>query len=283
MISLLSGLALASLTGANLAQRPVIDLWPSGNPDGWRRTDEERVEDVANAHFKVVYSVGHPNLQIYRSHSASKSSPFILVCPGGGYAAEAFEHEGIEIAERLNRSGFNAAVLKYRLPLKDEVRYKAPLQDAQRGVRLLRSYCKQEGLADRVGIMGFSAGGHLSAVCSNAESATYDPVDDTDRLSPKPDFSILIYPAYLDTDRKPVLPPEVAVNASTPPAFIVCTLDDDISNVGSLAYDLACINAKVAAELHSFPKGGHGYGLRSKDPDLSQWPNLLVTWLKELG
>jgi acetyl esterase/lipase len=163
-----------------------------------------------------------------------------------------------------------------------DTRYIPPLQDAQRAMRLLRAWKKREGLPDGpVGIMGFSAGGHLSAVCSNQTTDSYPKVDENDQLSAKPDFSVLIYPAYLDTNRLPQLPPEVQVTNATPPAFIVTTADDDVSNVSSLSYALACIAHKVPVELHTFPKGGHGYGLRSKEPGLKDWQNLLVAWLKQ--
>lgn len=257
----------------------IINLWPNGNPGGWHRTDEEKLGETS---FKFVSNVSHPTLEFFRAPGNAKYSPVIMVCPGGGYSVEAIEHEGTEIVQMLNKAGFNAALLKYRLPLTTDVRYIPPLQDAQRALRLLRAWKKREGLPDGpVGIMGFSAGGHLSAVTSNATSDSYPAVDDNDHLSAKPDFSVLIYPAYLDANHQPELPPEVVVTGSTPPAFILTTADDDISNVSSLSYDLACVRHKVPVEFHMFPKGGHGYGLRSKEPGLRDWPNLLIAWLKQ--
>ncbi len=256
----------------------IINLWPNGNPGGWHRTDEEKLGETS---FKFVSNVSHPTLEIYKTSGAAKYAPLIMVCPGGGYSVEAIEHEGTEIVAMLNKAGFNAALLKYRLPLPTDVRYGPPLQDAQRALRLLRAWKKRENLSEGpVGIMGFSAGGHLSAVCSNASTDSYPAVDDTDHLSAKPDFSVLIYPAYLDTDHEPVLPPEVSVTEATPPAFVLTTADDDVSNVSSLSYDLACVRHKVPVEYHMFSKGGHGYGLRSKEPGLRDWQNLLIDWLK---
>ena len=264
----------------------MIDLWPAGPPDGWSRPDTEEIQHDANAGFDLVRNVSHPTLQLFLTPKAKPHSRMVMICPGGGYFIEAFQHEGIEIAERLNEAGFNAAILKYRLPNRDKDKplHKAPLQDAQRAIRLLRFHAAEWGIdKEQVGIMGFSAGGHLAAVTSTTPSATYSPIDGADLESAKPAFTVLVYPAYLDTDHRPELPAEVHVTHDTPPAFITQAMDDKDYIVSSFAYALACQRAGVNVELHLYPKGGHGFGLRTKEPGVSGWMDLLVAWLRRGG
>jgi acetyl esterase/lipase len=262
---------------------PLVQVWPSAPPDGWTRAEQESWSKNEKENFMVVSAVSHPTLELFLVAKARPHVPTVIVCPGGGHNIEAIEHEGWEIAKRLNMAGINAAVLKYRLPNRetDQPLYKAPLQDAQRSIRLLRSLAGKYRIdPDRVGIMGFSAGGHLAAVTSTAASDSYAHVDSRDELSPKPNFTVLIYPAYLENDGKLVLNPEVQVSKESPPAFIAQTLDDPIQVENALAYAEGCRMAGVEAELHVWAKGGHGYGLRTKQPGLSTWPDLLIDWLK---
>lgn len=264
------------------APRPILDLWPAGNPDGWHRTDKETIERDDKAGFSIVKNVSNPTLEIFRATNPKPHAPTVMVCPGGGYYIEAFEHEGTEIAERLNAAGFNAAVLKYRLPNRDADKplHKAPLQDAQRALRLLRHDATKYGFdADKIGIMGFSAGGHLAAATSNALAATYADVDATDKEPCRPAFTVLVYPAYLDTAGKPEMPADITVSPGAPPAFVTQAIDDHDYVVSSFSYALACRNAKVPVELHLWPKGGHGFGLRTKEPGVSGWIDLLIAWL----
>lgn len=268
-----------------ISLRPTLDLWPASNPDGWTRSDVEAIEHDAKAGFDIVKNVSKPTLEVFLAAHAKPHAPTVIVCPGGGYAIEAIQHEGREIAERLNESGFNAAVLKYRLPNRetDKPLHKAPLQDAQRAIRLLRSRAAEYKIdPDRVGIMGFSAGGHLAAATSNAKAATYTPIDGADEQSFRPAFTVLVYPAYLNANGKPELPSDVAVDKETPPAFVVQTMDDRALVGSSFAYAFACQKADVPAELHLFPKGGHGYGLRTKEPGIAGWMDLLIAWLARL-
>jgi len=261
----------------------VLSLWPTGNPDHWSRSDVEITEHDKNANFDLVRNVSNPTLEILPVSNAKPGTPTIIVCPGGGYSIEAIQHEGTEIAARLNADGFNAAILKYRLPNRevDKPLHKAPLQDAQRAIRLIRANAAKFHLdPNRVGIMGFSAGGHLAAVTSTTLESTYKSVDDADTQSFRPNFTVLVYPAYIETNGQPITPSEIHVTPETPPAFIVQTIDDPYA-LSALTYAVACQKAKVPAELHLFPKGGHGYGLRSKDTGISNWMNLLEDWLKD--
>ena len=262
--------------------RPILPLWPKGNPDGWTRHDKEISENDGGGDLLLVRNVSSPTLEVFRSKSAKPSSPTVLVLPGGGYSVEAIEHEGWEIATRLNLAGINAAVLKYRLPNRDVDKplHKVVLQDAQRAIRILRTRGKEFGLSgEHVGILGFSAGGHAAAVTSTASSATYEDQDSSDKANPRPDFTVLIYPAYLNVDGTLNLVDSVTVDAKTPPVFIAQAMDDPIPIEGGLAYTHACHLAKVPVEIHLFPKGGHGYGLRTHEPGLNTWPELLISWL----
>jgi acetyl esterase/lipase len=274
-------LAFASQT----ASRPIVSLWPSGNPNGWTRSDTESIEKSPDADFQIVKGVSHPTLEIFLSTNAKPDAPFVIVCPGGGYYIEAIEHEGWEIATRLNTAGINAAVLKYRLPNRDQDHplHKVALEDAQRAIRIVRARAASWKLKPRlVGIMGFSAGGHAAAVTSTAKEASYAPQDAADDTTPHPDFTVLIYPAYLNVEGTLNLADAVSVSKKTPPAFIVQAMDDPIPIEGALAYTHACHLAGVPVELHLFPKGGHGYGLRSREPGLVTWPDLLIAWINRL-
>ncbi len=228
-------------------------LWPQGNPNGWTRPDAERTERAKDGDFDLTFNVSSPRLTVY--HGSDPDAPTVVVLPGGGYQVLAIEHEGAEVAAWLNAQGLNAAVLKYRLPNEEDVRHAPALEDVQETLR---------ALPGRVGLLGFSAGGHLAAVASNAPEG------------PRPAFTVLVYPAYLDD-------PAVAVRADTPPAFLVHAADDPIPCANSLGYAGACATAGVPVELHLFPKGGHGYGFRSKEPGLAGWTDLLAAWLKRLG
>jgi acetyl esterase/lipase len=166
-------------------------------------------------------------------------------------------------------------------------RYAAPLEDAQRALGMVRSRAGEWGLdSKRIGVLGFSAGGHLAAALSNNfETRTYPPADDADRTSCRPDFTILIYPAYLVTmgDQSGKLASEINVTAQTPTAFVVQTEDDPVRMENSLFYYLALKNAKIPAEMHLFSKGGHGYGLRATGAPVAIWPQYAERWLKFSG
>ncbi|MFZ4507827.1 MAG: alpha/beta hydrolase [Fimbriimonas sp.] len=284
MTAILLGGLLASFAAID-AGRPMYDLWPKGNPGGWTRPDAEKSEKEKNAGFLIVSQISHATLEFFPAKNAKPNAPTVLICPGGGYYVVAIEHEGWEIATRLNEAGINAAVLKYRIPVpdRDKVRHLVPLQDAQRAIRLLRSDAAKLKIDPaRIGILGFSAGGHLAAVTSTSSADAYPATDDIDKLSAHPAFTLLIYAAYLNVDGEVKLQPEVAVSAKTPPAFIIQTEDDFVPVEGGMAYALACKKAEVPVELHLFPKGGHGYGLRSKEAGIMSWPERAIEWINRL-
>jgi acetyl esterase/lipase len=186
----------------------------------------------------------------------------------------------------LNEHGIHAAVLKYRIPRRDPDDvpiHRAPHQDAQRALRTLRSRAKQLGInSARIGVMGFSAGAHLAAVTSTQNAGAYAATDAVDGESAKPSFTILIYGAYMDTEGRAMLSKDIPVAKDTPPAFLVHTADDHIPVESSFAYASACRAAGVPFEIHVFPKGGHGYGLRTQEPGLRDWPKLMLDWIRRL-
>jgi acetyl esterase/lipase len=195
--------------------------------------------------------------------------------------------EGTEVCERLNRMGVTAVLLKYRVPKRaGQEKHVAPLQDAQRAMGLIRKHARSWQVdPTRIGVLGFSAGGHLAAVLSTqfAERA-YPKMDSADDLSSRPDFSVLIYPAYLTPEKDITkLSPELTVNTNTPEAFIWISADDPVKVEGALAYAAALHKQKVPIELHVFPTGGHGYGLRKTKESVTSWPQRLEEWFVARG
>ena len=171
-----------------------------------------------------------PTLTIFRPPADKDTGTAVVICPGGGYNILAFDLEGTEIAESFNSIGVTGVVLKYRVPARKGLpRHEPPLQDAQRALGLVRHRARELGIhPDRIGILGFSAGGHLAATLSNNfDKRTYEPIDDADKVSCRPDFNVLIYPAYL-VDKDDKLAPELKVTAKTPRTFIAMTQDDPV-------------------------------------------------------
>jgi acetyl esterase/lipase len=267
-------------------------LWPAGAPGEkggiGPEHDTTKPDDKMVGGKKVVRlgDVSIPTLTIYRPSKRKDNGAAVVVCPGGGYNILAMDLEGTEVCQWLNSIGVTAALLKYRVPARNKLEpYAAPLQDAQRALGLVRSHAVEWRIdPTRIGIMGFSAGGHLSAAASTRfKQRTYQPVDESDQASCRPDFAMLIYPAYLVQKTGPDLSPELTVTSNTPPTFIVQTEDDHIKVENSLYYYLALKNADVPAEMHLFAKGGHGYGLRDSDDAVTSWPKLAGEWMRKLG
>jgi len=238
---------------------------------------------VAGKEVSRLADVTNPTIQLFTPKNPNGTA--VIVCPGGGYGILALDLEGTELCTWFNSIGVTAVLLKYRVPAPPgKLRYELPLQDAQRAIGLVRFNAAKWGIKpDHIGIMGFSAGGHLSALVSNSYSKrTYERVDDADNISCRPDFTILVYPAYLiDEKIEGRLAPEIQVTANTPPTFIMQTEDDPINAENGLYYYLALKKAKVPAELHLYPSGGHGYGIRSKSGGTAAYPGLIQQWLNE--
>ncbi len=246
-----------------------------------------------------------PSLFAYPASPDKRNGAAVLICPGGGYQILAFDKEGTDLARFFNSFGVSAFVLKYHLSWKGEQRGafpEAPLRDAQRALRLIRSRTAQYGIRpDRIGIMGFSAGGHLAASASTLYADQQEPRPELACISARPDFSILIYPVvtFLDPaahvgscrnllgehaseQLKRKFSPEVQVTSETPPAFLVQAADDAVPVENSLRYFAALKAVGVPAEMHIYPEGGHGYGMRQRGMTIDSWPDRLREWLLKL-
>ena len=271
-------------------QSTVIPLWPNGAPgartDLGPETNSTTPKDNRPADRDVtrLTNIISPTLTVYRPQEEKNTGAAVIVFPGGGYRILAIDLEGTEVCEWLNSIGVTAVLVKYRVPEPVGVpRYRAPLQDAQRAMGVVRSHATEWKLdPQRIGVLGFSAGGHLSAtLLQNSAQRTYPRIDAADDTNCRPDFAILVYPAYLSiADKGQETAPEVQPAPGTPPLFIVQAEDDRSYVPGTILYYRALISAKVPAELHIYETGGHGYGLRPTSAPVTHWPQLAEAWLR---
>jgi acetyl esterase/lipase len=256
------------------AQTNIIKLWPGQVPG---ETDAKHPAVLRDSlqHITRITDITDPLLTIYRPSASLNLHVAIIVSPGGGNKYLAVDLEGYEIAQWLSKLGYTAFVLNYRVPNKQA----GSLQDIERAISLVRSKAKDYNVSiNKVGVMGFSAGGNLSArAMTNFNNRTYQAVDKNDSLSCRPDFALLIYPGSLSIGNDHKLIPEVPVTKNTPPTFIFVAADDQYGPPLSLAYALR--DNKIPYELHIYPKGGHGYGLRKGNPAAETWPALALKWL----
>ncbi len=274
--------------GAAQAVKP-IGVWPGKAPDEPAGIESRKAKAVTGADgvIRIPY-VDTPELIHFPADPKQATGTCVIVCPGGGYRKLAWNKEGTEIAEWLNTLGVDAVALKYRVPRRDrEKPHPWPLQDLQRSIRIVRSKAAQWKIdPQRIGVMGFSAGGHLAVMsASYQDQDSYKPVDATDKLDVRPNFMVLIYPAYLGNAKKDSgkLDPLVKVNGQTPPTFIAITHDDADRGLFAALYYAELRRNRVAAELHIYSKGGHGYGLRPSANPVSSWPLRLEDWLRASG
>ena len=296
MKALLATLTLTALLpiAAQSAEEPEpVRLWPKEAPGEkggiGAEADSTKPTDglVAGKRVMRTGNVSQPTLTIFSPPKDKDTGAAVLVCPGGAYNILAWDLEGTEVCDWLNSIGVTGVLLKYRVPKRAGLeKHTAPLQDAQRALGLVRSRAKELGINPmRIGVLGFSAGGHLAAALSTGfDTRTYEPLDDADKASCRPDFTILIYPAYLTLkDDGDKLAPEIKVTAQTPPAFLAMAQDDPIRVETALFYSLALKNAKVPCELHVYPDGGHGYGLRPTGHAVTTWPARAAEWMEKRG
>lgn len=287
-------IAIAWSTGSFAAEPfKVVSLWPETAPGEKAGADQE--EDTTKASDNLVGGrrlirlgkVTKPTISIYRPPADKDTGAAVLVCPGGGYHILAMDLEGTEVCEWLNSVGVTGILLKYRVPKREGLeKHTIALQDAQRAMGLVRMNAKSWGIdSQRIGVLGFSAGGHLSAALScNSQERTYPRVDEADVLSCRPDFTVLIYPAYLTVaDQGDKVAADLPITTNTPPAFILMTQDDPIRVENALFYSAALHKAKVSCELHVYPVGGHGYGLRPSQNKVTTWPDRLADWMGSRG
>ncbi|MEJ2147489.1 MAG: alpha/beta hydrolase [Acidobacteriota bacterium] len=263
-----------------------ILLWPGGAPGAVGDTDLDK-----------------PDLTLYPAHGPNVTRTAVVICPGGGYAHLAIGHEGHDVARWFNSIGVSAFVLKYRLGMR--YHYPAQLQDVQRALRYVRAHSSDWGVdPQRIGVMGFSAGGHLASTAgTHFDSGDSNSSDAIDRQSSRPDFMILIYPVITLTDEYThqgskhyllgenpdpalveLLSNEKQVTKDTPPTFLIHADDDTtVPPQNSILFYLALKKAGVRAEMHIFRHGGHGFGLAPRDAVLGAWPGLLRNWLLDSG
>jgi acetyl esterase/lipase len=283
---------LAALSSAQTASEPIA-LWSKGAPgekgDLPPEADTTKPKDGLVAGKPVIRlgNVSNPTITIFAPPADKATGAAVLVCPGGGYHILAMDLEGTEVCEWLNLIGVTAVLLKYRVPARaGQEKYAAPLQDAQRALGLIRQRAGEWQIdPKRVGCLGFSAGGHLAATLStNSDRRTYEALDEADQQSCRPDFTMLIYPAYLTVkEQGDAIAPELKISATTPPTFLAQAQDDSVRVESSIFYYLALKNAKVPAELHLYPTGGHGYGLRASSHNVTTWPARAADWLRALA
>ena len=270
------------------ADHKTMPIWPGLAPGAPTNLPPERnlttPSDrlIAGRPAVRIGNVVTPTITLYQARE-SGPRPAVLVFPGGGYRYTAIDAEGTEVCDWLTHAGVTCVLLKYRTP--DGGPYPksaAALEDAQRAVRLLRQHAAEWTVdPNRIGVLGFSAGGHLSAAISNLyDKQLYDPVDDADKLSCRPDFSVVVYPGFLALADQNFAPnPDIHPTPNTPPTFIVQAEDDPVHVENAVVYFLQLKNAKVPAELHIYAEGGHGYGLRRTELPVTGWPELVEKWL----
>jgi acetyl esterase/lipase len=286
-------IATFALTLAGAAEPgPPIPLWKGEAPGNRgdmgpeRDTTTENSDLIAGRRIMRIGNITAPALTVYRAPQNVNTGAAVLVFPGGGYRILAWDLEGTEICEWLNSIGVTGILVKYRVPAPQGVpRYAPALQDAQRAMGMVRARAKEWGIDPRrVGVLGFSAGAHLSAALStNYSQRTYERVDEADDLDCRPDFAVLIYPGGIVPRDSEKISPEIQVTANTPPAIIVQSTDDNVRVENSLAYYAALKSAKVPVEMHLYPSGGHGYGLRRSDHLVTTWPARVDDWMRSRG
>ena len=277
----------STVSGVEAAEEVVWRLWPGEPPDEKQKVGPERYLEgkPGQAEIKRLTDVGTPTVTIYPPPPEKHTGCAVLVAPGGGYSILAIEHEGTQVCAWLNALGITAALLKYRVPKRpgQTPENLAMIQDAQRAIALLRSRATELRIdPQRIGMIGFSAGGNLTAWTCLANKRFYPTQDEHDRASSRPDFALLIYPAWL-VDAQGQLKPEFRPDKSSPPMFFVHSSDDPISSESSVALYLALKKQGVPAELHIYASGGHGYGMRKVPHPCASWPQRAAEWLHSRG
>jgi acetyl esterase/lipase len=303
-IKLLTIAGWALFSGISCFSQPsIIKLWPDGVPGSITNGAYVEKETMANGMPSRYEKVTDPTLTVFLPAPEKATGTAVLICPGGGYGVLAFDHEGYQIARWLNDNGIAGIILKYRLPSDLIMKDKriGPLQDAQEGIRFIRRKAAEWHInPHKIGVIGFSAGGHLASTISTHYA---EKVYDSDTTSARPDFSLLIYPVITfnetfthmgsrtnliskDAGAEDVMrfSNELQVNEKTPPAFLVHSADDKVVPVkNSMEYYSNLVKYNIPSELHVFQKGGHGYGLSVGNGTQAAWPGLCISWLHANG
>jgi acetyl esterase/lipase len=279
------------LSAGLFAQSPTLPLWPKGVPgaaaNAKPEADTTTAKDqlIAGKRLIRLGNVSNPTLTFYPAKKTNTGAA-VIVFPGGGYSILALDLEGTEVCDWLTATGVNCVLVKYRVPNSGPYpKSAAALQDAQRSVGMVRAHAAEWKIDQhKIGVLGFSAGGHLAAaVSTHYDKRLYAAIDEADALSCRPDFAVLVYPAYLSQADKNFAPtPEVTPTKDTPPTFIVQAEDDPVHVENAVTYFMALKNAKVSAELHIYAEGGHGYGLRRTALPVTGWPQSVELWLRTI-
>jgi acetyl esterase/lipase len=302
-VTLAAFMCASTITISLQAQNKVVDLWNGKLPGGIQNDSFKQVVDTA-AGWIDKCSIVNPSLAVYLAPKEKATGTAVIICPGGSYSGLAIKHEGSQVAKWLNSLGISAFVLTYRLPDDRIMENKSigPMQDGQCAIRFVRSHAKVLGVDPRkIGIVGFSAGGHLAATLSTRYNENVYQSDDL--ISARPDFSLLIYPVISmdpgithwgsrvnllgdspSLEMVKLYSNELQVTSETPPAFMVHSMDDGaVAAQNSINYATALHNAHVACELHLYQTGGHGYGLGNSKNTESSWPEACRKWLVVSG
>jgi acetyl esterase/lipase len=240
---------------------------------------------IAGRRIIKLGNVRAPQIHVYRPETSVSNGAAVVICPGGGFSILAWDLEGTEVAQWLNSIGVTGIVLKYRVPTRDrDPSWLAPTQDAQRAIRLTRRHAASWQLdPERIGVLGFSAGGKTAAMAALLDEAKYEPVDSGDEHDFKPNFAVLVYPGGLATKENTGLNESVSVSKKTPPMFFAHAYDDRVRIENSLLLCLELKKHAVPCELHIYSEGGHGYGLRVTDQPVTSWHHRCADWMRASG
>lgn len=280
--------ALVLVSSSLFAAEPIVlKLWPGGAPEkpGVKIEAEKEMPRKSADDVMRLTNVTEPMLTVFKPEKPNGTA--VLVCPGGGYSILAYEHEGSQVCEFMNKHGVTGILLKYRVPKRDpNDPSKEPLQDAQRAMGLIRHHAAEWGLkTDRIGILGFSAGGHLTvmtALHANERTYTTDPALDVEDATPN--FAIPVYPAYLTEKNSGFsLLPEIKVTDKAPPMCLVHANDDKITAAGSALLYLEYKKLNIPCDLHIYSKGGHGFGMKKSGGPVNDWPARVAEWMQSMG
>jgi len=286
-----------------MSQDTIMALWPEGKIPNHIETDEREVR--LSTDIVRISQVQQPSLEVYLPAKKNATGEAVLIFPGGGYEILAYDWEGTDIAKFLNGKGIAGIVVKYRLPssVSQKDKHNVPLIDAQRAMRMVRSKASEFNIdRSKIGILGFSAGGHLAATLgTHFNNKVYEPIDAIDKESARPDFMALGYPVITfgegthSGSRKNLIGKnpsqemmdrfslEKNVTSQTPPTFLIHTSDDKgVPVENSLLFYKALKDADVSATMHIYPKGGHGFSLALKDPQLRGWTERMFEWFESL-
>jgi gluconolactonase len=267
---------------------PVLDVWPKAAPGEKGDLGDEKITTGKGTNVvKSITNVSKPTITVYQPANDKNTGAAVVVAPGGGYTNLAWEHEGTMVGEWLQSIGVTGVVLKYRVPRRADAPKGAPplgaLQDAQRALSTTRSKAKEWGVdGSRIGMLGFSAGGHLTAwAATNLDKRSYEALDAIDMVSCRPDFAVLVYPGGLVN--KDQLAPEIRISKDTPPCFFALAYNDNGPLDGSLKMIAALKKAGVSSEMHVYSSGGHGFGMRAGEKPNATWPQRCADWMRAEG